>query len=351
MTGLPPNSLRIGRIAVDRKREHFMVSPRVALNLRQLFKTVEKCKKTLNALRTMYAVELEAGQTVTVVAEAEAELAAAEAALAAAATAAGVTAADVTATFGLGLSMLLLGAVLVSAVGLGVGWYWANHMGDQPVQPGTAMNRPRPATPPPPVTNEFPSTQVDPVTGLPAAGEFTMELTRVHYDIEKVTGTNYSGQPRDASPEKQDDMKSITGHIPVDYAAAWDGGFGNMKGGIDFGFPGTLDVNRQANGRYTAKGRVMIKATAEWSNKGLGFGRPTGIWIRGSQELAKDDKGSFASGTISAQAQWDGTWDFVVAGNAGPGTGEWVLARAAVSIQGHQTRNTTLTAIYKIARR
>jgi len=38
---------------------------------------------------------------------------------------------------------------------LGGGYYWANHMGDQPVQPGPAMNRPRPAPPvqaPPAVT-------------------------------------------------------------------------------------------------------------------------------------------------------------------------------------------------------
>jgi hypothetical protein len=229
------------------------------------------------------------------------------------------------------------------------------------VAAGSAQAAPAPAagtTTPTGPTNTTPTRPTNPVqsppanqptgTGLPATGTVALELVRVHYRIEKVTSTNFSGQPRDAALEKEGDLNGLTGQLPVQYSETWKGGFGRLNGGVEFRFPAKLDVTRQANGSGTGKGQVMVKATAERSNNGLGFPRPTGIWITAFHELTKDDKGGLASGSKSARAAWQGEFDFRLSGNALQ-PGQWSLGSVTVSMRGWQTRNITLTPIYKLA--
>ena len=57
--------------------------------------------------------------------------------------------------------------------------------------------------------------------------------------------------------------------------------------------------------------RAHFSATANWQNKGLGFGRPTGIiFERSSAEVAKDHQGIVANESVSASLESDVDWGY-----------------------------------------
>jgi hypothetical protein len=179
----------------------------------------------------------------------------------------------------------------------------------------------------------------------------TLVLTRVQYRIDKVTGTSSGGVPRDLSRDKEDEFKAAAGSIPVGYSGTWATGFARMNGSVTFGFPATLELQKQTNGRYIARGQVNLTGQASWSNKGLGFGRPTGIWIGSGTfftELARDAKGSFANGSQSASASGKGDCTVMVNGPPRPGPGEWTVGTYTIRIEGVENRIVTLTARYKL---
>jgi hypothetical protein len=179
----------------------------------------------------------------------------------------------------------------------------------------------------------------------------TLVLTRVQYRIDKVTGTSSAGTPRDLSRGKEEELKPASGTIPVGYSNKWATGFAKMEGSVTFAFPATLEFQKQANGRYTAKGQATLSGKASWSNQGLGFGRPTGIWIGSGtffKELGKDNKGSFANGPQSAAASGKDDLTITVNGPPRPGAGEWTAGTYTVRIEGPENRIVTVTAIYQL---
>ncbi len=184
-------------------------------------------------------------------------------------------------------------------------------------------------------------------------GEFTMTLSRVHYEIVKVTGTGYNGLPRDASKETDGDVKSASGTLPVNYAATWETGFANLTGAINFAFPATIKFKKQDNGSFSpATGEVTVAANAKWDNNGFGFPRPTGIWIdAGGKNSAKDDKGMFDNGSQSATATVKGPIEFLMPSPSGAAPKEWSMATLSVEIHGVQNRYVTLGAFYEITNR
>ena len=123
----------------------------------------------------------------------------------------------------------------------------------------------------------------------------------LRYVVKKVTGTDYSGQPRDWADESKGDWPGLEGTIPLTYSESWDTSYANMNGFV------TIALATPGPGAAPSEPWVTIQAQASWNNKGLGFGRPTGIFINGSfGKDAKDDKGSFDNGSTSANASWTG---------------------------------------------
>lgn len=124
-------------------------------------------------------------------------------------------------------------------------------------------------------------------TGGGNTGGGNTAASAIHYVIDKVTGTNYSGSPRDLAKESEGDLPPSGGTIPVSYNESWNTGHATMNGSINVS---------------VANGRARIRANASWSSQGLGFGRPTGIVIGDKY----DDKGSLANGSASASLDWEG---------------------------------------------
>jgi len=121
------------------------------------------------------------------------------------------------------------------------------------------------------------------------------------YVVDKVTGTSSAGTPRDWANESSGELPGLDGSIPLAYSETWDTGFANMTGSISIASaaPGT--------GAPPNEIWVTVRASASWSAKGHGFGRPTGIFIsKSSDKAGNDDKGSFDNGSISAGATWTG---------------------------------------------
>ena len=67
--------------------------------------------------------------------------------------------------------------------------------------------------------------------------------------------------------------------VALDYSETWETGFAKMDGSASFTFPATLELQKQPDGRYVAKGEVSLSGKASYSGKGLGFGRPTGVSV------------------------------------------------------------------------
>lgn len=149
-----------------------------------------------------------------------------------------------------------------------------------------------------PVEKPEPAPEAPPVPPAPPAA--SQGPNAIHYVIDKVTGTSYAGTPRDTAEEKTGDI-GLSGTIPLSYSESWETGYANMTGSV------SLSPAQPGPGARPDEVWITVAAQASWSNKGLGFGRPTGIFIRGGADKdAVDDKGSFDNGSTSAAANWTG---------------------------------------------
>ena len=124
------------------------------------------------------------------------------------------------------------------------------------------------------------------------------QAKHIHYDIDKITGTDYGCQPRDTSHETEGDLPGLQGTIPISYSETWDGGYANMTGSI------VITPAVPPSG-HEGETWVKIDASASWSNQGLGCCRYTGIFFSGCTG-SNDDKGCFQNGSTSAGASCTG---------------------------------------------
>ena len=143
-------------------------------------------------------------------------------------------------------------------------------------------------------------------------GDQVYELVKLTRQEVKVTGTNYSGVPRDAEYLDEVVLKSGSGSISVGYDAQWQGGFGRMNGNVSYQIPERIVCKLEgSNAVPLEQYKVHFTASANWSNEGLGFGRPTGIiFERSSAEVAKDHRGIIANESASASLDADVDWGY-----------------------------------------
>jgi hypothetical protein len=140
----------------------------------------------------------------------------------------------------------------------------------------------------------------------------------IHYEIDKVTGTNYDCQPRDTSHVTSGDLPGLQGYIPVSYHNIWNTGHSNLIAFVDVA-PATPGPTAQPGETW-----VTINASASWDNQGLGCCRYTGIFGPTS-----DEKGCFDNGSISAHTSYTGP-----------------LTSTSIAIRGHEAWIVGLSVVW-----
>jgi hypothetical protein len=151
--------------------------------------------------------------------------------------------------------------------------------------------------------------------------DFTVggQTGHIHYEIDKIVGTNYYCQPRDTYHESSGDLPGLQGTIPISYSETWDTGHATMSGSIDI--PPAVPPSGHEGETW-----VKIDVTASWNNQGLGCCRYTGISFWGC--TGGDDKGCFDNGSTSASASCTGR-----------------LGTIGIGVTGKQTWNVTLSLV------
>jgi len=165
-----------------------------------------------------------------------------------------------------------------------------------------------------------------------------MVLKEVRYTIEKVTGSDSGGNPRDRAVEKTGVLKTASGTLDIRYDEQWKDGFATMKGKVTFLCPATIQL-QSAGSKPKDQVAVQLSAEAQWSNKGLGWGRPTGITIGDKKKALKDKKDSkmeFGNDSGSVSVSWSESIPWSP-----------TLRVPSVDVHGKQTRTVILQPIYE----
>jgi hypothetical protein len=163
-----------------------------------------------------------------------------------------------------------------------------------------------------------------------------LKLVKVDYEIDKVTGTDYDGLPRDFAVESTGTLDTASGSLPISYSEQWDGGHATMDGQVNFDFPAAPAAGQGVT--------LSVGAQANWSNAGLGWGRPTGIDIGdGDGNDASKDLPGFGNDTGGAQVSWS---DSVTPGTP-DANGQVVLPTVTVTVNGKENKIVKLTPVYQ----
>ena len=175
-----------------------------------------------------------------------------------------------------------------------------------------------------------------------------LRLVRVDLELVEVTGSNYSGLPRDAKTLPRVSLGAAPqGKVPVKYLSTWNTGFMALEGYVTYQYPAV--VSMQGNQPHEHL-RATIGAAGSWNNNGLGYGRPTGIVLTGSagEVLHHENLGRVANRAVQASftAQLKVN---LLGGGSTAGRSRFTGAAIRVEFHGPQNRYVTLIPVYEAA--